>query len=236
MNSIISQLIFSTRNIATQGFRSLPVILSSTILVLGMTQGNINLLFLFVGFAILSPLACFIINVLWELLFSNTPSWATIPTDLWKMENATAEQCSLFFSKIEIPQTMNVVPSYWLTMMAFFFTYLLLNAHNLYNKQSESKASKAAVDSRKNQTIMCMGMIVIFSIFFTIYRYSTTCEKGLGVIISWLLGAGIAHGWYTFMKNCGLGRLDDVFGISNRLLPMQSYEEPSPSMCVPVNN
>ena len=236
MSSIISQLIFFTRNIASQGFRSLPVILSSTILVLGMTQGNINLLFLFVGLAILSPLACFIINVLWELLFSNTPSWATIPAELWKMENATAEQCSMFFSKTDIPQTMNVVPSYWLTMMAFFFTYLLLNAYNLYNKQSESKASKAAVDARKSQTIMSMFVIIGISIHFTIFRYSTTCETGLGVIISWLLGFAIANGWYSFMKNCGLGRLDDVFGISNRLLPMQSYEEPSPTMCVPVNN
>ena len=235
MASVISPLVCGIRNISSHGFRSLPVLLSTTILVLGMTQGNINLLFFFVGLAILSPLSSFIINVLWELLFSNTPSWATIPEHLWKVDSASAEACSLFTTTVsKLPETMTVVPSYWLTMMSFFFTYLFLNAHNLYNKQSSSKASQIAVDARKNQTMISMIILFITGIIFTLIRYSTSCESGVGVVISWGLGGGVAFGWYTFMRQCGLGRLDDIFGISNRLLPMQSYEEPSPSMCVPT--
>jgi hypothetical protein len=200
-----------------------------------MTQGNINFMFFFVGLAMLTPLAALIINILWELLFSNTPSWLTIPPFLWKMNSATAETCNLFTSTSStLPETINVVPSYWLSIMSFFFTYLILNAQNLYNKQSSSKASKAAVDARMNQTLISMIILSITALLFTLMRYSTACETGIGVLVSWLLGGGLAYGWYSFMRQCGLGRLDDIFGISNRLLPMQSYEEPSPSMCVPT--
>jgi hypothetical protein len=201
-----------------------------------MTQGNINFLFFFVGLAMLTPLATLIVNVLWEFLFSNTPSWLTVPPFLWKMDAATSETCNLFTSTTSrIPEVINVVPSYWLSIMSFFFTYLILNAQNLYNKQSSSKASKAAVDARKNQTMISIIILSITAVLFTLMRYSSSCETGLGVIISWLLGGGLAYGWYKFMRQCGLGRLDDIFGISNRLLPMQSYEEPSPTMCVPKN-
>jgi len=200
-----------------------------------MTQGNINFLFFFVGLAMLTPLATFLINVLWELLFSNTPSWLTIPPLLWKVNAATAETCGLFTSITSShPETINVVPSYWLSIMSFFFSYLILNAQNLYNKESSSKASKPAIDARKNQTMISMIILSITAILFTLIRYSSSCETGLGVIVSWLLGGGLAYGWYAFMRQCGLGRLDDIFGISNRLLPMQSYEEPSPTMCVPA--
>jgi hypothetical protein len=41
------------------------------------------------------------------------------------------------------------------------------------------------------------------------------------------------HYWYKFMRRCGLGRLDDIFGINNRILPMQSYETKEPTVCLP---
>jgi hypothetical protein len=229
--SLISDFVCGTKNLLSQGFHSLPVILSTTILVLGMTQGNINLLFFFIGLSVLTPLACLLLNIVGELAFSKLG----VPDSLWKLDEATAEACKLITTTIsELPQTFNVIPSYWLSIMAFFFTYLFLNAQDLYSKQSSSKASKAAIDARKNQTMISMVILSIAAILFTLIRYSTTCEKGLGVVISWVLGGSIAVGWHSFMRQCGLGRLDDIFGISNRLLPMQSYEEPSPTVCVPT--
>ena len=53
--SVISPFVCSTRNLLAQGFRSLPVILGSAVLVLGLAQGNFNLLFFFVGMCILAP-------------------------------------------------------------------------------------------------------------------------------------------------------------------------------------
>jgi hypothetical protein len=120
-------------------------------------------------------------------------------------------------------------------MIAFFFSYLFFNAYRLYTKQGESKAPQEAVTARKSQAVMSMILLSAIGILFTIMRYGTSCETALGILVSWLLGSGLAYGWYEFMRRCGMGRLDDLFGISNRILPMQSYEDKSPSICVPTS-
>ena len=83
--------------------------------------------------------------------------------------------------------------------------------------------------------MMSMIFVVGAAIVITIFRYAkTSCETGTGLFTSWLIGGLLAWGWYDFMRKCGLGRLDDIFGISNRILPMQSYEDNTPVTCVPV--
>lgn len=217
-----------------QSFRSLPVILSSAIFVLGLAQGNLNFLFFFVGLGIAAPLAAMGGNLLWELVFSNTPDWLTVPLSLWKVERGSAQACSMYLvSGDSVPVTVNMVPSMWMTMMAFFFVYLFINGLKLYEKQEVSNAPKGAVTARKSQAALSMAVIVGLATVFTFMRYATGCETGLGVLLSSLLGGWLAVGWYKFMRACGLGRLDDIFGISNRILPMQSMEEQAPTVCVP---
>ena len=237
MASVIGPFVCGTRNVISQGFRSLPVILGSTVLVLGMIQGNINLLFFYVGLCILSPVSALVVNILWELVFSNTPTWLTIPEVLWKLPEATSEVCSIYPTlENALPQALNVVPSYWITMMAFFYTYLYSNAQMLYNNQEHSKAPKGAVDARKSQAMSSMILLGVIGILSLLMRYATGCETGLGLIASCALGASLAHYWYKFMRACGLGRLDDLFGISNRILPMQSYETSDPTVCLPATS
>jgi hypothetical protein len=131
------------------------------------------------------------------------------------------------------PVTMNVVPSYWMTMMAFFFTYIFENALFLYRKEENAYATKRGVGARKSQALISMIVVVAVGVVFTGMRYATACETGLGVLVSLLLGGYMAHGWYKLMRICGFGRLDDLFGISSRILPLQSYEEVTPTICIP---
>ena len=234
MSSLISPFICGTRNLISQGFRGLPVILGSTIFVLGLIQGNINLLFFFVGLCILAPISALAHNILWELIFSNTPWWLTIPRVLWRLPTATSEVCAIYPTlDNKIPVELNVVPSMWLTMMSFFFSYLFSNAHVLYKTQEVSRAPKSAVLARKSQAMSSMILLAVLGAIILVMRYATGCETGLGVILSCILGSTIAYGWYSFMRSCGLGRLDDIFGISNRILPMQSYETSDPTVCLP---
>jgi len=234
MSSIIGPFVCGTRQILSQGFRSLPVILGGAVLILGMIQANFNFLFFFVGLCILAPTSALILNMLWETLFSNTPIWLTIPSYLWKLPEASSSACAIYTTASALPPvTMNVVPSYWLTMMAFFFTYMYSNASELYKKQETSKAPKSAVEARKSQAMASMILLITIGILVVLLRYATSCETGLGVLVSLLLGSSLANGWYKFMRACGMGRLDDMFGISNRILPMQSYEAPDPTICVP---
>ena len=236
MPSFMSPFICGTRNLLSQGFRSLPVLLGGAILVLGLSQGNINLLFFFVGLCILAPTSALIINMLWELIFSNTPQWLTPPEVLWKLPDATASACAIYSIDNKIPPViLNVVPSYWVTMISFFVYYLYINAATLYTQQSSSKAPESAVLARKSQTMSSMILIITIYMIIILLRYSTGCETALGMFIAYLLGTGIAYGWHSFMRSCGLGRLDDIFGISNRILPQQSYEAPDPTVCAAAN-
>lgn len=229
----MGDLICASRNFLSQGFRSLPVLLGGSIFFLGTAQGNFNLMFFFVGMFILTPLVAILLNGLWELIFINTPAWLTVPPDMWLLSSANVEACNIFSVGASASSTtLNVVPSFWMSMVAFFFSYLFANAKSLYEKQETSKAPKIAVAARKSQAMISMIIIIGLAILTTILRYGTSCETGLGILISWILGYALGYGWYDFMRSCGVGRLDDLFGINNRILPQQSYEDLDPTVCV----
>lgn len=235
MASVVGDIICASRNFLSQGFRSLPVILAGTTLLLGATQGNLNFLFFFFGLFVLAPTSALLTNGILELLFVNVPFINQIPQNLWLVPGAGGAECSLFSMPLstEASTPMNAVPTYWMTIMAFFYTYLFQNAQNLYSHQGNSKAPANLVAARKSQATMSMCIVVALAILTTVLRYATACETGLGLIIAWTLGIGIGIGWYAFMRACGLGRLDDLFGINNRILPLQSYEDSDPTVCVP---
>jgi hypothetical protein len=232
MAEFIGDLICTTREFIAQGFRSLPVLLGSTALVLGLAQGNFNYLFFFVGMFLLTPLFVILLNGGLELGFSFLPQ-AFEP--LWLVKNAGAPQCSIFASGSSAGGPMNGVPSFWMSMIAFFIVYLFTNAKALYDKSASSKAPAAAVSARKSQAILSMVVLVALGVLVTLLRFATTCETGLGVLVSWVLGGVVANYWYTFMKACGLGRFDDLYGIANRILPLQSLEESDPTVCIPTS-
>ena len=235
MASVMGDFVCATRQFFSQGFRSLPAILGGASLTLGMIQGNFNFLFFFVGMFIFTPVAAGLLNGLLELIFVNVPIINQFPREFWSVPNGTANACSIFTVGLTggPPQPINVVPSYWMSIMTFFFAYIFCNALFLYKKQENEKAKKEGVTARKSQALISMIVAVMVGIGFSILRYATSCETMFGILISWGLGIGMAIGWYKFMRVCGLGRLDDLFGISSRILPLQSYEEITPTVCVP---
>ena len=235
MPSFVNDMICGARNMVQQGFRSLPVILATTVLILGMTQGNVNFLFFFVGMFLVAPTGTLIMNRIWELLVTYVPGFKSINPGFYIVKDASAAQCAVFTTDPSTIQNMIGVPSYWMTMTAFFFTYIFVNGLKLYNMKASEKAPKHAVEARKSQAAMCMAIIVLVAVIVTIFRYGTSCETALGVLASWGLGGGLAYGWYSFMRACGLGRLDDIFGIANRILPLQSYEDKNPTVCAPAS-
>jgi hypothetical protein len=244
MQNWFGDFICSARQFLDQGFRSLPTILAGSTLILGLIQGNLNFLFFFVGLFLVAPLGALVANGLFEFLAVNVPTWlpdsigawVRIPDVVWLVPQGAAEQCSMFtpFPQSGVPGAINAVPSYWMTIMAFFFFYLFSNAYSLYTRQATSKAPQEAVQAREQQAIVAMVMIGLLAVTVTILRYARTgCETGLGIFMSLVLGGLLGTGWQTFMQNCGMGRLDDMFGITNRILPMQSYEENTPVTCIP---
>jgi len=82
-----------------------------------------------------------------------------------------------------------------------------------------------------------MSIIAISVVFVLVMiaRYSLMhCENALGLGIGTALGVFTAWWWYVFVRNCSLGRFDDIFGISNRMLsPSVTGNDPT-KVCVPV--
>ena len=242
MSSFVGDFICGTRNTLSQGFRSLPITIGSAIVLMGLLQGNLNFLFFAVGLLIVAPTVALVANGLWDFLFLDVlpgfsaslaldPVWFQVPA-------GTAEACNIFTSypSSSVPSAMNTVPSFWMTMIAFFFSYIIYNASTLYNRQATSTADPKKVQARRAQAMTAMILAGVLGVVVSVMRYGTACETGLGIVVSWLLGYGVAKGWYDFMRACGMGRLDDLFGISNRILPEQSYEDQPPTVCTDVSS
>ena len=182
MQNLFGDFICSARQFLDQGFRSLPTILAGATLILGLIQGNLNFLFFFVGLFLVAPLGALLTNGLFEFLAINVPtwlpesigSWVRIPEEFWLVPQGAAEQCSMFtpFPKPGVPGAINAVPSYWMTIMAFFFFYLFSNAYSLYTRQATSKAPQEAVQAREQQAIVAMVMIGLLAVTVTIIRYA----------------------------------------------------------------
>lgn len=236
MGTFLGDMICSTRTLLVQGFRSLPVLLAGAILTLGLTQANYNLLFFFVGLFLITPVATLLFNMIIEFVLG-LPIFANYIDKTFWSAIANTEQCNLFstpvFGTSISNEPITVVPSYWMTILAFFFSYLFSNAVNLYEKPATKNAPAAEVNARKNQSVLSMIVLIVCAVLFSILRYGTTCETAFGIVTSWLLGGSLAYGWYEFMRSCGFGRLDDLFGISNQMLPFQTLEDQEPTVCVP---
>jgi hypothetical protein len=225
MSAALGDFICGIQQSVAQGFRSLPAILGGSLLILALAQANYNLLFFFVGLWILTPLWTLLLNGLLELGFSRVGgdiSW-------WAPETSGTAQCSIFSTSLNGQgQPMSAVPSFWLSMMFFFYTYLFCNAYELYKMPASDGAKEVQVKARQFKAATSMAILFIVGIATIWLRFGTSsCETLLGVIIS-ASSIGIAVAWYNFMKSCGLGRLDDVFGVSNRIVPVRQ----DPIACV----
>ena len=75
-------------------------------------------------------------------------------------------------------------------------------------------------------------MIAILGIFTVMAKIILQGgETLLGIIMASLIGTILAYFWFHFLKRCGAGRLEDVFGIQARILPESSTAN-KPIVCL----
>jgi hypothetical protein len=225
MASSIGNFVCEIRNFLDQGFRGLPTILASCIFLLGLLQGNLTYIFFFVGLFIVAPLSVLGFNGLFSWLYTLLKGGEQ--SSMFYSPTGGAEQCLMFpvFPSATLGGSMFVVPSYWVTIISFFFIYLFINAVSVYLEKSQEGASDEAVRRRKFQTGSSMFVILAFYIIFMILRYSSSgCETPLGMITGFIVGGTLSYGWYEAMKACGLGIFDDIFGIKTQMLVMESQK------------
>ena len=209
--------------------KELPLIAIIGPFFLGIAEGNINLLMFSLGIAVLAPASAGIIGWLlkWPLGKLLDDSW-------WKV---VASDVSPLLPEAPLRglgtrDMISVVPTYWMTMTVFFFSYLAFNAISLYTQKPAKGSDAEKVENRKAQAIM--ALILIGTLGLTIIGAKVNLSGGetvLGVLVAFGIGGYSAKLWFQFLKRCGMNRLEDVFGIQARILP-ESATKDSPVVCV----
>ena len=221
--------LLSIREYILLSLRELPLIVIVAPFFLGVSQGNMNLLMFSIGTAIVAPASAGLFGSILGFILKSVNSSGSI----WKLPSSdvlslVAGTPSAFGDRLPV----SVVPTYWMTIVIFFFTYLGINAISLYTQESAPGAPADKVENRKSQAIMSFILISVIAIVIIIAKTRLIGgENVLGLITALTVGISTAYGWFTFLKQCGMGRLEDVFGIQARILP-ESATKDSPVLCV----
>jgi hypothetical protein len=226
----MSGIILGLREYIFLSLKELPLIAMVAPIFLGISEGNINLLMFGLGNAILAPTAAGLTGWLlrWPL------NWLNPSGSVWKMP---ASDVSPLLSETPMPsrplELVPVVPTYWMTITVFFFTYLLFNGASLYNEEPVEGADAERVNNRKSQALMAMILISVLGLVIIGAKISLQDggENVLGILIAVLIGTLTSYGWFSFLKRCDIGRLEDVFGIQARILPESALSD-APVVCV----
>jgi hypothetical protein len=219
MSSSVGSFVCEIRNFIDQGFRSLPTILANCVLLLGLLQGNLTYIFFFTGLFAITLFTAGLNETSFWFLSKFFPNFSS--SDLLIAPTGGAEQCLMFpvFPSAGLGGKMFVVASYWITIVTFFFTYLITNAAYIYTQEPQKDAPNEAIRRRKFQTGSSMFILAVFYILFMILRYATSgCETPVGTFVGILLGGATGYAWYEVLRTCGLGQFDDIFGIQTQML------------------
>ena len=216
------------------GLRTLPLTIAGTLLVLGLMTANYAMLFFLIGFLIFIPAISYLITLLSSFIgldtffnVSQTEICQTIIPFITKSSNSVKSETSTTFSSL------------WVSLMSFFFGYMVSNGVSLYsrpaynNEISITDQTPSGVANRTSQALIAIITTIFVFLAVMGYRFYTGCETKMGMVISILIYGSLGHAWFKLLSKVGQDRLSDLFGIANRLLPETAIEN-SPIACIPI--
>jgi hypothetical protein len=219
MSQVGMPLLATIRSTILSAFKALPLLLISFIAFLAVGLGNLSLFLLFFGHAVLVPGVTELLHIVTKsqgnLIVANEISQlvASVPT-----------------SGASYNTPVNVLPSYWMAHIMFFFGYLFANAIDLYTLPAASGAADWMVTSRKTRAATLIASTSVLAFVFTCLRYYLTgTESIFGIALSLVLAVvGIA--WYWSASALG-SRTTDIFGVVQQMVP-QTTGDTKPVTCV----
>jgi hypothetical protein len=228
----------------TKSINIFPLIISTVSLILFSTIGSIPFLFLFIGIAIVVPVGVFLGQRVIYFLFRILPvllKKSPVSDQYWKKIeiSKSGESTSIFTDN---SQTQSIVlPSYWLTSVFFFGSYLFTNARYIYDikeptyitipagstseKIAEITDKNSKIESKYNNRITASIILMVFSIIvpliLIIFKFIKRTESISNFILSFIvsggIGIGIATGWVRLLMECNSQQVMDIFGITGQL-------------------
>jgi hypothetical protein len=206
-------------------FFRLPLILIIISFFLGLSLGNVGLIFLCLGQIFIVPI------VVWALqkffMFFYTVPYSDI---------------LLFAHDDNYDGTeINVTPSYWVTQVVFFFVYLIVNAWLLLDLTKTDSTSSDAKKEKENNRKLRMKVILVFTVLtlaaLLVIRWKSNTESvweynnikiPVGLLIGTVAGAFLGWGFYYAVKE--IIKIDfemlDVFGVKNQMIETKDFSKP----------
>jgi len=210
------------------GMRTLPITLAGTMVILGLFTANYAMMFFLVGFMIAIPLLSKLLNLCADAL--------VLKFDLDMFKTKSSDICNVVipYSTIANPskvENQNVLCTTSFAMICFFLGYMLTNAVELYKRTPDPGADPAKVANRTSHAVLSIASIVVFTFIVIGFRKYAGCEPTVGLLLGAPLFGALGYGWYTMLSSVSGGRLADLFGISNRILPASATKEDRPVAC-----
>jgi hypothetical protein len=228
------------------GVATLPVTIAGTMLILGLCTANYAMLFFLIGYLMGVPLISYGLNFGLQNLLNINYFKGFWLYNQFKVKRTG--QCGIVVDYSADPKNDDVViSSIWMSMVTFFIGYLLTNAYQLYNRDTEDTTIRInqnpatdrnptpdlskKVTNRKTQAIIAIISIIVFAIAVIGTRIYGGCDRIAGSVIGGIIFGSLGLGWYILLSLTGHDRLSDLFGIANRLLPPSAIEN-KPIACV----
>lgn len=210
------------------GMRSLPITLAGTMVILGLFTANYAMMFFLVGFMIATPSLSAVLNAIVDAISLK------LGIDWFRIQTSDICNVVIPYSTIDKPSKVtdvNILCPTSYAMICFFLGYMLTNAVELYRRGTDPKADETKVSARKSHAILSILSIIVFTFIVIVFRMTSKCESTIGLVLGVLIFGPLGYGWYTMLSKSNEGRLADLFGISNRILPASATKVDGPVAC-----
>ena len=208
--------------------RFLPNTLTVSLLVLGITLGKIAWVLIAV-----CAIALTVLVLALQYLLSKFSTFG--------LEHSTAilYTCSILpmkhgSSTSDTSNTFSTIPSVWLTLAAFYMTYIITNAAHIYTAKPTKLASEAiAVQQRKGIGLISIIATSVLFLFFIVPRFMSQCEGQykVGAFTGIALGSLFGYASWNFLHACNSNLYPDIHGVMIGLKPGDLHS--TPRACAP---
>jgi uncharacterized membrane protein len=186
------------------------------------------MMFFLAGMIIVVPILSGILNKLADLFMATTGS------EVFKVKTTDVCDFVIPYSTLKTPskvEFVNIVCTTSFAMICFFIGYIMTNAVELYKKKPEQGVDPAKVTNRTSRAVLAMASIAVFALIIIGYRLASGCEPAIGYFIGAPFFAMVGYGYYSAISSPMDGRLADLFGITNRILPSSATSD-KPIACI----
>jgi hypothetical protein len=199
-------IIQRVRQYIIMSYVSLPLILLTFSLFVGLSLGNI-------GFLLFAAGQILLLSFTWvvQYLLRNQTGLSKLGADI----------SQLVPSAPVVAAEAGRSPTYWLTFMFFFFSYIVTNASFVFNMDSTNK-STIEYENRRAKAVAIMVISALVSLSFVILRtLYQDLETWGGLLLAAAIGVPAGVGWYYLSNLVGI-RHADIFGVVTQIIPKEA--------------